>query len=659
MYKKRCTRGRNSVGFSNRRGQVTVFIIIGLLLLVAVFLVIFMRQEIVTFKPGEFMPSEKGKVERFITACIDQLGNDALLRLGEQGGYVELPTEIAQNAFVHLRTSPFTVVPYWAHGEQVAIPSLPSIKEQIDKYIEEGLRECVFGLGAFERSYDLVEKSNIKANTEIVENKVLFNVEWNIEIKDKAGEVVTETINHIAESDIKLKRVYEAANRVIEREMTELKLEDITQDLIALEHPDVPTMGFDFGCSPKTWKVAEVKTALQDLLRINIGELKVKGTEIVEFPDSLPYYQNHYVWNLGEDFIEPEVNIQFRFNDNYPFNFDVNPKSGAYMKSSTFSSQNELLSFFCAQNWKFVYDLSFPVLVTVFDETTDYSFKIAFTVHLKHNMPDRSDSAIPKTFPTFSTYNDDQFCDTKNTPINVLSYELIDDGDFVYSRDVLEGVDVEFTCLKYSCPLGKTEYDFGGRGHVSGLQMNVPYCVGGIVRGKKDGYRDGWQRIVTEPGMDAEINLIPIQKITAENVRILKHELLGNNEFGIGQDLEREDIVIIKFTSDQVDEQTGQPLLDSTLIKSSKMESALSEEQKLEFLAKADYTYSLDISVLNGETLLGGYKTNWTVPWDSLQSAEDLTFHVVNKEKASEEEMFELFIGMEQNSRYLPKPEFS
>src|SRR3989338_8933918 len=191
MYQKRCRVDRSrfiSNTIAGSKGQVTIFIIVGILLVLAIILVIFVRKEIITFNPEEIIPTEKGKVENFITACIDQVGNDALVRVGLQGGYIELPFEVIDDNTRRLDISPDLAVPYWAYGPETFIPSLPQIKEQIDEYLEENVRDCLFTLQAFQETYDLVEKSELTANTEIVQNKVIFNLHWDVEIRSKGGE---------------------------------------------------------------------------------------------------------------------------------------------------------------------------------------------------------------------------------------------------------------------------------------------------------------------------------------------------------------------------------------------------------------------------------------------------------------------------------------
>ncbi|MBU1876161.1 MAG: hypothetical protein KKA58_03530, partial [Nanoarchaeota archaeon] len=429
-----------------RKGQVTVFIILGILLLLALILVILLKQEIVIFKPEEIIPTDKGKVENFINTCIGEVGEEALFKIGLQGGYIEVPSDIANDGSLHLRNSPFTVVPFWAYGLTTNIPSLQLIKEDIDNYLEENVRNCLLGKEAFQEAYDLIEKSPIEANTEIVESKVIFNLHWNIEIRDKNGEVITEVINHVEESPIKLKSVHETAQKIIEREMETLKLEDITQDLIALEHPNVPVAGMEMSCGQKSWKIETVKETLKDMLRINIRELKVRGTDYVEFPEELPYYQNHYIFDLGDDFVKPQVSVLFGYENNYPFSFDVTPRSGAYMKSNPLIGGNELLSFLCMQTWKFVYDVDYPVLVTITDETTGYDFKVAFTVHLKRNIPDRRVDVNKRESFFIDTVSDEEFCQEAKVPMMVYTYKLVEEENAgINDREPLENVNLIFT----------------------------------------------------------------------------------------------------------------------------------------------------------------------------------------------------------------------
>ena len=638
--------------FSTKKGQITIFIILGILLLLALVLVIFLKKEVLVFKPEEIVPTTKGKVESLITSCIDDISEDALFLIGLQGGYINVPEEIASDSSVHLRISPMNVVPYWAYGTNNEIQTLDQIKQRIDFYIEENLRECVLGLEPFKEVYDITEKSGIAANTEIVESKVIFNVYWNLEIKDKAGEVITELINHVTESPVRLKNVHATAKRIVEQELSGLKLEDLTLDLIALEHPNVPVAGMELSCSKKTWKVKEVKETLQDLLRINIGQLKVKGTEFVEFPEDLPYFQNHYIWEMGDEFIQPEVSVVFNYENNYPFLFQVTPTSGGMMESGS-SGGNDKLSFLCIQQWKFTYDVTYPVLVRVRDETTGYNFNAAFTVHLVRNKPDRESYVTARPSLVYDFASDDKFCGDKRVPMTVRTWNLIENAaQGIYDAEPLEDVEVSYTCMRYRCEMGKTEFDFAQAGYQAGLNLNFPYCVGGILRGQKEGFKETWERVTTKAGGEADLYLVPLFKLPVSKFSVVKHDVTGESMRDAAA-LGKDETALIRLNAYKegqkfhtVEQMVGKGLNEET-----------AQQLQVELLADADFTYEVEVNVFDDESMIGGYSANWTASWDELQSAEKIVFHALTREGAGDIAIYDLISNLKKYSQSVPLPE--
>jgi hypothetical protein len=640
-----------------KRGQVTIFIIIGILLLLALTLVVVLKSEVISFKPEELLPENTGRVETFISKCIEQSGDEALELIGLQGGHVEVPEEIARDGSLHLKLSPNLVVPYWAYGVNTNIPSLQQIKQRIDNHIESNLRECLFGLEAFQETYDIFEKSEIKANTKISESKVIFNVNWNVELRTKGGEVITNVVNHFAESDVKLKKTYDTAVKIIEREMIELKLEDITQDLIALEHPNVPVAGTELSCSKKEWKVDEVKTTLKDLIRININKLKLTGTEFVEFPEQFPYYQNHYVWDMGEEFVKSDINVIFRYDNNYPMNFQVTPTEGSKMRSSNSgsSTSSDLISFLCIQNWKFTYDVIYPVSVRITDETTGYSFNIAFTVHLVRNIPNRESEIVARPSSSLNFGDSDKYCENRRIPMTVLTWENVENKEQgVGNIEPLDDVDITYTCLKYRCDIGQSDFNFAKSGYQSGIDINFPYCVGGIVRGKKEGYKEDWIRVTTYPGEEVELKLVPLFKFPVEKIKVVKHDFRGKEQaVGAAQKLGNDETALIKMTFYK----DGKAFHEVQQVVSSNFEQTTDEPLMMDLLAKADFKYELEINVFDKEKLIGGQKMNWTVSWPDLEIAEEIVFHTITNEDAGEDELYDLVFNLQKYSSKVPAPE--
>ncbi len=657
MYKKRYEVG---VGrdifnyFSGRKGQVTIFIIMGILLLLAVLLIVFVRKEIVTFKPEVIIPTQRGEVENYVASCIEKIGDEALFIVGLQGGYIKVPAELAADGSTHLRLSPMHVVPFWAYGTVENIQSLEQIKQRIDSYMEENLKECTFGLEPFQQTYDIIEKSGITANTEIVESKVIFNVRWNLEVRDKAGEIITEILDHAVESPIKLKKVQETARRIIEQELQTLKLEDLTQDLIALEHPDVPVAGMEMSCSKKRWDVDQVKDILQDMLRVNIGQLKVERTDFVEFPENLPYYQNHYVWNLGDDFARPDVSVTFSYENTYPFTFQVTPIEGKKMSSSSLGGTDKL-SFLCIQQWKFTYDVVYPILVRVRDETTGYNFNIAFTVHLVRNMPDRESQAFARPSMLLDFATADDYCEELRVPMNVVTWQLIEnEKEGVYDLEPLEDVKIGYTCLKYRCDMGATDFNFAQTGYQAGLSLNFPYCVGGIMRGEKEGYKESWERATSENGKEINLYLAPLLSYPLNKVKVVKHDLSGES-IGPAVSLGKDDLALIRLTAYK----GGEKFHEIEQVAGDYLDKETASRMKMDFLAEANFEYEVKIDLFDGDEIIGGYHANWTVPWEQLLVAEEIIFHTVTREGEGDAAMFDLVSGLESYSKDVPSPELN
>ena len=653
---------RASSKFNSKKGQITVFIILGILMLLALTLVIVLKTDVVSFKSEEVILTEKGKVENFITTCMDKIGDEALFAIGVQGGYIDVPQDLT-TADLSLRVSPMNVIPYWAYGANTNIPSLLQIKDRIDEYMEENLRDCLFDMEAFQETYDLIEKSDITSDTQIVDKQVIFKVHWDVEINNKAGEVVSEVINHQVESPVKLKRLRDLAEKIVFSELDSLKLEDIAQDLIALEHPDVPVAGFEMSCNKKTWNTKKVEETLMDLLRVNIKQLKIKGTDVIDFPDAyypefkdgLTYYENHYQWDLGADYKAPDTSVVFNFDSTYPRIFAVTPVSGSKMKSSQLGTGNAL-SLVCIQTWKFTYDLIFPVVVSVRDETTGYDFNIALTVHLLQNNPNRGEKTIRPSYIVPSDTSD-EYCKDRIIPMTVKTYELVENGKGVSYREDLGDVGLSFTCLRYTCELENTEYDFNNLGF-AGISTNFPYCVGGILRGEKENYKENFVRVVTANNKEVELDLVPLIPIPKNKIKIIKHQFLSKDfPLGAGEELSPDEVAIVKLKFTGTNNTQNELTHEINFIESKEIDQKIVDKDMIELLAFADFDYHVEINLLNEDNFLGGYIGSWTAPWVALENTDEIIFHVLAKDKPSHDETIDLLFNLEELSKVVPPPE--
>jgi len=145
----------------------------------------------------------------------------------------------------------------------------------------------------------------------------------------------------------------------------------------------------------------------------------------------------------------------------------------------------------------------------------------------------------------------------------------------------------------------------------------------------------------------------------------MKHEW-GSNGLGAGQSLDNDDTVSLKITNlrTEVESNSSKVFHESNIALAPRLGDQVTGDQNLQFLAKADFTYNVEINLIkgdltNGGELVGGYKYNWTVPWEQLQNASSITFHILEHQSGSDAEAFQFILGLEQNSALVPPPEIN
>ena len=173
------------------------------------------------------------------------------------------------------------------------------------------------------------------------------------------------------------------------------------------------------------------------------------------------------------------------------------------------------------------------------------------------------------------------------------------------------------------------------------------------MRATKEGYTEAWERVVTEDGKQVELNLRPLLPFPAPKVRIVKHELLDDIRVGQPVELRSNELALVKITHILPNEQVH----ESQVVLSSSLDPQVIADQELDFLAKTDFTYELEVQVMEEEKFISGYKGNWTVSWEELQKARELVVHTIAKETGSDDDRLILAIELEAKSGLVPKPE--
>ena len=147
-----------------KRGQVTVFIVIGLIALIgAVFIFNFVEKGIskkVSQESIEAVPESVEPIKKFVESCLQSTAHEAIYFVSTQGGYYYTPAP-------YFNYSWFSI-PYYMDAEIFNYPSLEITEKELSKYIEENLDFCLNSFITFSNFNvtSRIKTTTVKINTE-------------------------------------------------------------------------------------------------------------------------------------------------------------------------------------------------------------------------------------------------------------------------------------------------------------------------------------------------------------------------------------------------------------------------------------------------------------------------------------------------------------
>lgn len=624
-----------------RGGQLTLFMIIGILILgfgfVAFYFGIALRE------PQQKISPEIAPVYSYVQGCIKLTAREALDRLGTSGGFIYVPESIGKNPNAYLAMGPGSILkmPYWWHDAISGVPSEEFMRQQLQDYIRKELGLCIDGFKAFHDQFQVYEKGGMDVAVTIGDESVQVEVNYPIEVAAGMNRTRAQLAKFSYTANVRLRKAYELAKAIMERENREFFIERKTIDMMSMDRL-IPTTDVEATCSKKEWNFNDVKGRLRHVLSVNIPYIRIRNAEYaknmyVPTPDGKntyesSYYNMHYVWDVSSQ-IYKGMSVSFTFSDNWPFFMDARPRDGSIMKSNSMRGQ-DMLSWFCLHIWHFTYDVAYPVRASVYDkkgtEHEEYTFSFAFMTKIDHNQPDRQDS-LSEIYEPEDPLTEEEYCKDRQGEITV------------YTTDASTGLDVEdanitLTCGGYTCSLGSTGYLSNGA--AAGVTQKVPYCVNGVIKANKDGYLESKSFINTGRESVAIVRMTGIRSFTG--FKVLKHPVDFVSDY---EELKKTEAASIYIKA-----------LD-TSFESSAIYPNTGGSQEIKILTDKVHKYEVNIFVMDGEDVSGGYKANWTVNPDSAIAASEIIFHSLDYGFVDEDSLVLQFSRMEQNSAKIPVPE--
>jgi hypothetical protein len=158
-----------------KRGQVTIFVIIAILIVAGIILFFYVQNKSSSLTPT--IPKNIQPVYNFVQDCLKETGENALIRIGEQGGYFLIFDEPSIEGRI----------PYYLQGTQDSIPKQQEIEQNLAGFVREELSFCILNFKDFRQQYQISHELK-ESEVKILNNQVRFSLDYPLTItKDETA----------------------------------------------------------------------------------------------------------------------------------------------------------------------------------------------------------------------------------------------------------------------------------------------------------------------------------------------------------------------------------------------------------------------------------------------------------------------------------------
>ncbi len=623
-----------------RKGQLTIFIILGLILIITIGMVLYFvtTEAAKPWRTAPSVPSDVRPVFDMVNDCAKNALKQGLIIQGLQGGYIEIPAFVLSNPDSYINADSLGVVkvPFWYYETENRIPSYGLMQTQLARYIKQEIQTCVnFQALAPSQMVQILEEPDVLVT--YAEEEVVAEIKWPLNINTQQRTVMHSEYFALQES--RYREMYDTAVQILAEENKQKWLEKLTIDMMSGDDK-IPLGGMEAGCTQKKWNLETVQERMKKILFYTIpmirikntpqpaplaaqrvyDELKSKGEDItedlikgkissVEIEGDIPAD----VYEINKMTFDPKLSstdlkVKFVYDPSQLL-MSALPHDGKWLKSEVAKGSKNLIPFFCMNQWHFTYDIIYPLKVIVKDDKAfdnqGFVFQFGTPVIISDNAPERVNFGMRQFEPM---YIGSGFCEEqgeREIKIKVLGFEPYSPVGIP-----LEEVNITLECMSIDCEMGETQVQSNGDIE---LRTNVPQgCGNPRVLATKKGYLDSAQWL-TQDTLD-----IYLKKLQALKPEFVIHPYQSNmrqwqtdqNRFKL-KDKER--------------------IMLSLKLKGTDYEQykIFPEDETLDFVLD-DARYELEMYLVAGDMIIGGYqKENYGVSYHDLLGKDKIQLNLV------------------------------
>lgn len=654
------------------KGQITAFVIIGIVVLALGITMYTFRAEIFSTAFGSelaeniVVPPQAERAKLYVDTCIETVATQGLNILGSQAGYIAVPLSDQPNLInpfgrsLDLFGTGGGAVPFWfteteSGIQENQIPTKEEMQIALATYIDDNLLACLNGFKPLQDQGYGFEESQPQSRVTINEQNVIVQTTYPFTIIKEDFTFTFSQFRKNIKSNIG--KLYNEAVQIMAKESQEYFLEERALDMMAV-YDTVPFSGIDTECVPRTWLKTNVQKEAKKIFAANFPSLRIAGSSYREHENDP---KSFIIDALAED---TDTSVLFTYNEQWPLLMDVVGENEEILRGKPFTAENAasrfLLPLFCMNDNHFVYDMKFPMLISL--QEGDSMFQYATLVVIDNNQPREN-----RVTPVIGNQQN-EICQYPGKELTVVAVSYHADG----SMQEIPNARIAYKCLDQVCDRGVTEADPRG----AALTAAFPQCSDGIMSAEKEGYHRG-ETVVSTNTAEGEI-VIYLDPITEVAV----------------------DVQVMDNQQQRVPYPTEQIIINLENVEKKYSTTLVYPEQKTVRLIPGDYVVTTRVIVNNAggfdfpekeieicnevpqkgvlgiaglttrqcvkqkidateldQIIGGGATTSWSVQYNQLAAAEKVTFYTVRgPTPRSLEEVSKVYEAIQQQNNEVSKP---
>lgn len=638
------------------KGQISIYIILSIAILLITGIVGYLYFN--TSKLQMNVPQDARPVYDFVTSCVSQTAKQGITRMGVQGGFINVPPIIARTPKSRIALDNYGLfsIPLWYYNGEDRTPSIEYMQSELSKNILSNLNQCIDSFSSF-KDVSVIPLEEPKLNILFTDNSVVANLKWQLQIK-KASQILYHD-TFVSELDVKIKKAWELADAFLKKENKENLFEKMTVDLMSADS-QIPITGMEFSCQKKKWSIKGIKERLHQILNYNIPIIRIKNTPSIPFEQSNYVYNNlarsrekimtqfeqsknlidfdsvkdkpsnapqdaydyfHLNFDIGKNY---ELKTGFLYSSDFGMDITAKPNNGGNMESNLVKGARKFIKFFCVNQWHFAYDIIYPVVMIVKDDSAfdkqGFVFQMAFPVMINANEGQRT-LFSHRNFESIDY--DTEYCRTKSNRIVEFKAKGLEE-QLPFATE-LKDAQITFACGMQECNLGNTTANEGTYKLIADLPEG---CANPLITASKQGYISKEAVLTDESSLD-----ISLTKLKTMKVEVVKHTY--------SKYLDQ-----LSAIPEFLNQNEQARILMS--LKEEPYDTALEYEpskQSIIQIADKTYTYNIDASLLYGDELRGGYYfEDIPLNYDDFADKDTIILHLLTMSPlpADKDEMAEL-----------------